>query len=44
MKLTFIEPRPELRPYVESLWVFESDIGLPASDQKPWLLPTAARN
>jgi AraC-like DNA-binding protein len=33
MKLTFIKPRPELRPCVESLWVFESDIGLPASDQ-----------
>ena len=29
MRLTFIPPRPELRPYVESLWVFESDVGLP---------------
>jgi AraC-like DNA-binding protein len=29
MKLSFIHPRPELRPYVESLWVFESTAGLP---------------
>jgi hypothetical protein len=33
MKLTFIQPRLELRPYVQSLWVFESDIGLPASER-----------
>src|SRR5262249_2778606 len=24
IKLFFVEPRPELRPYVESLWVFEN--------------------
>jgi AraC-like DNA-binding protein len=29
MKLTFFRPRPELQPFIESLWVFESDIGLP---------------
>jgi AraC-like DNA-binding protein len=30
MKLSFVRPRPELRPYVESLWVFESAVGMPA--------------
>lgn len=33
MKLTFIQPRLELRANVESLWVFESEIGLPPMDQ-----------
>src|SRR5262245_56081961 len=32
MTLSFIEPRPELRPYVEALWVFESPTGLPAAE------------
>jgi AraC-like DNA-binding protein len=33
MKLSFIRPRPELQPYVESLWVFESDVGLRPEQQ-----------
>jgi len=33
MKLSFVQPRPELRPYVESLWVFESAAGMPAEHQ-----------
>lgn len=32
MKLSFVTPRPELRPYIESLWVFESRVGLPAAE------------
>ena len=32
MKLTFIEPRIELKPYIQSIWVFESEVGLPLSD------------
>lgn len=32
MKLSFVEPRPELQPYIESLWTFESPIGFPALD------------
>src|SRR5262245_17946111 len=32
MTLSFIEPKPELRPYVEALWVFESPTGLPAAE------------
>lgn len=33
MKLTFINPRPELQPYVEAFWVFESPSGFPAADR-----------
>ena len=33
MKLSFIRPRPELQPYVESLWVFESADGIPPERQ-----------
>src|SRR5215475_108639 len=29
MKLTFIEPNEELKPYIQSLWVFESQVGMP---------------
>lgn len=29
MRLFFVKPERELRPYVESFWVFESPIGLP---------------
>jgi Domain of unknown function (DUF6597) len=29
MKLSFVMPHQELRPYIESFWVFESLIGLP---------------
>jgi len=32
MKLSFVKPRPELQPYVETIWVFESSTGLPAAD------------
>jgi AraC-like DNA-binding protein len=32
MKITFVRPRLELQPYIESFWVFESPIGLPAND------------
>ena len=32
MKITFIQPRPELRPFIESLWVFESPVGMPQTD------------
>ena len=33
MNLRFIQPRAELRPYIEAMWVFESEIGLPPTDQ-----------
>jgi len=33
MKLSFVQSRPELRPYIESFWVFESATGMPAADQ-----------
>jgi AraC-like DNA-binding protein len=32
VKLSFVQPRSELRPYLESLWVFESSAGMPAVD------------
>jgi AraC-like DNA-binding protein len=32
MRVTFVRPRHELRPYIESFWVFESPTGLPATD------------
>ena len=32
MKLTFVNPRNELQPYIESFWVFESPNGFPATD------------
>ena len=32
MKISFIKPRPELAPFVESFWVFESPSGFPATD------------
>jgi AraC-like DNA-binding protein len=33
MKLSFVQPRSELRPYVESLWLFESAAGMPPEQQ-----------
>ena len=33
MKLSFVQPTPELRPYIEALWVFESDFGMPPEQQ-----------
>lgn len=32
MKLSFVDPGQELRPYIESFWVFESPVGLPAAE------------
>jgi hypothetical protein len=32
VKISYVEPRTELRPYVQSIWVFESLVGLPMSD------------
>jgi len=32
MRLSFVQPRPELQPYIESLWVFESPVGMPPTD------------
>ena len=32
MRLSFVKPRPELQPYVETIWVFESSTGLPVAD------------
>jgi AraC-like DNA-binding protein len=32
MRVTFVRPKDELRPYIESFWVFESPIGFPATD------------
>jgi AraC-like DNA-binding protein len=33
MQLSFLRPRPELQPYVEVLWLFESANGLPPEHQ-----------
>lgn len=32
MKLSFVVPRPELRPFIESFWVFRSAVGMPQQD------------
>jgi len=32
MDLSFVQPRREFRPYIKSLWVFESAIGMPPTD------------
>jgi AraC-like DNA-binding protein len=32
MKIHFISPYDELKPYIRSMWVFESPVGMPASD------------
>jgi hypothetical protein len=32
MRLSFVEPRAELKPYVQSFWVFESPIGMPPTE------------
>jgi AraC-like DNA-binding protein len=32
MRLRFVHPWPQLRPYIESFWIFESTLGLPAAD------------
>jgi AraC-like DNA-binding protein len=33
MRISFIEPKAELLPYIEALWVFESSIGMPQVDR-----------
>lgn len=33
MKVTFVKPRRELKPYIKSLWVFESSDGIPPTDR-----------
>lgn len=33
MRVSFVPPRPELRPYIESFWVFESPVGMPPTDR-----------
>ena len=32
MKIEFVNPRPELEPYIQALWAFESPTGFPAND------------
>ncbi len=32
MKIEFLPPRPELKKFVHKIWVFESPVGMPASD------------
>jgi hypothetical protein len=33
MRISFVQSRAELRPYLEAFWVFESAIGMPRTDQ-----------
>jgi AraC-like DNA-binding protein len=33
MKVSFVTPRDELRPYIESMWVLQSPTGLPSGDR-----------
>ena len=33
MRLSFVKPRQELHPYIESFWVCESPTGIPLTDQ-----------
>ena len=32
MKLSFVQPRAELQPFIESFWVFRSSVGMPRAD------------
>ena len=32
MRFSFVRPRAELQPYIESFWVFESPVGMPPTD------------
>jgi len=32
MEIEFVEPRAELRPYIESFWIFDGRDGLPLAD------------
>lgn len=40
MKLVFIPPRTELKPYVSKIWLFESELGLPPGE-KSLIAPNA---
>jgi hypothetical protein len=31
MRLSFVQPRAELQPYIESFWVLESPVGMPVT-------------
>src|SRR5262245_66412574 len=33
MRISFVQPRAELSPYIEAFWVFESSVGMPRTDQ-----------
>src|SRR6516225_5493844 len=33
VRLSFVKPRQELQPYIESFWVFESTTGIPLADR-----------
>ena len=33
MRLSFVQPRKELQPYIEAFWVFESATGIPLTNQ-----------
>ena len=33
MRVAFVQPRVELRPFIQSLWVFESPVGMPPDDK-----------
>jgi AraC-like DNA-binding protein len=33
MRLSFVQPRQELRPYIEAFWVFESATGIPMTNR-----------
>lgn len=33
MRISFVQPRPELQPYIAALWVFKSDVGMPRTDR-----------
>ena len=32
MKISFVQPRPELQPFIESFWAFRSAVGMPRVD------------
>ena len=32
LKVSFVQPRPELRPYTSAFWVFQSALGVPQND------------
>jgi len=32
VKVSFVQPRPELQPYIRAFWVLESAIGMPQTN------------